>query len=54
MKDNKNYFLKVRVTKEERDLVKEYCEKHDVTISDLIRSSFNKIFINQEVNSGNQ
>ena len=36
-KENKDCFVKVRVTKSERDQIEAYCEKHDLSISEFMR-----------------
>lgn len=35
---NKNDFIKVRVTPEEKKLIKEFAETHNLTMSEFIRS----------------
>ena len=37
MKETKNVFIKVRVTETERKNIQEYAEKHNITVSELIR-----------------
>ena len=40
----KNLFIKVRVSKEEKETLQKYCEEHSITLSELIRMScFNRI-----------
>lgn len=42
MKETKEFQLKMRVTKSEREQIVEYCENHKMTISDLLRISVRK------------
>ena len=37
MKEVKDQFIKVRITKSEKEKIISYCEKHDTTVSELIR-----------------
>lgn len=37
MKENKDCFLKVRITKSEREIIDEICNKWGITISEYIR-----------------
>lgn len=43
MKETKDFQLKMRVTKSEREQILEYCEIHKITISDLLRNAVRKI-----------
>lgn len=37
MREVKDCFIKVRVSKSEKEKITAYCEKHDLTVSELIR-----------------
>lgn len=39
MKETKEFQLKVRVSKREKEKILAYCEKHDLSISDFLRLS---------------
>lgn len=40
----RNLFIKIRVSKDEKEALQKYCEEHNITISELIRlSCFNRI-----------
>ena len=43
-KEIKDCFIKVRITKSEREQIDAYCEKHDLTISELVRLALEKYF----------
>lgn len=47
MKENKDYQVKVRITKREKEKINAYCEKHSLTISEFIR-----IAVNNQMNKG--
>lgn len=36
-KENKNCYVRVRITKSERDQIEAYCAKHDLSISEFMR-----------------
>lgn len=44
MKEIKDQFIKVRLTKSEKEKVAAYCDKHDLSISELIRRSLEVCF----------
>lgn len=44
MKEVKDQIIKVRITKSEKEQVSAYCEKHDTTISELLRQALEKCF----------
>ena len=44
MKEIKDWQMKCRLTQTEKQKVLDYCEKHDMTISEFIRQACNKIF----------
>lgn len=41
-KENKDCFVKVRITKSERDQIETYCEKYDLSISEFMRLAIEK------------
>ena len=43
MKETKDCHVKVRITPTERKAIEEYCEKHDLKISDFIRMAFYRV-----------
>lgn len=43
MKEIKEFQLKVRVTSSEKELIQQYCEEHNLTISDFLRVAANKM-----------
>jgi uncharacterized protein (DUF1778 family) len=43
MKENKDCQIKFRLTAEQKDKITEYCKKHDIKISEFIRSACEKI-----------
>lgn len=47
MKENKDFQLKSRFTKSEKNAIVEYCQTHDLTISEFIRLACNEL-INRE------
>ena len=44
MKTNKTEFIKMRLTPEEKELFKKYAEKHNMTMSEVIRHFCYQIF----------
>lgn len=49
MKENiKDKKIEFRLTAEEKEKILEYAEKHDMTMSEVIRSLCEKIFYGQE------
>lgn len=48
MKEIKDQIVKVRLTKSEKDKIITYCEKHDISISELLRQSLEKCFRKEE------
>lgn len=44
MKENKDYQIKCRLTQKEKERVFEYCERHDITLSEFIRMACDRIF----------
>lgn len=47
MKETKDFQLKMRVTKSEKEQIAAYCEKYKMTVSDLLRISVRK-FLGKE------
>ena len=43
MKDNKEFQLKARFTADQKQRILEYCEKHNMSVSDFIRFACEKI-----------
>jgi antitoxin component of RelBE/YafQ-DinJ toxin-antitoxin module len=43
-KETKNFQLKVRVTNSEKEEINNYCEEHNITISDFLRVAIGKMF----------
>ena len=48
MKEIKDQIVKVRLTKSEKEKVAAYCERHDISISELLRQSLEKCFRKEE------
>lgn len=44
MKETKDYQIKCRLTQKEKERVFEYCERHDITLSEFIRMACDRIF----------
>ena len=44
MKENKQENIKVRITPKEKERIVEYCESHNITISEFIRMEVSRIF----------
>ena len=44
MKDTKEVFLKIRLTKEEKEKLADYAERHETTMSEVIRNFCYDIF----------
>ena len=45
----KNTKIELRISAEEKQLIKDYCEEHDLTVSEFIRNTvMNKIIIKGE------
>lgn len=44
MKENKQENIKVRITPKEKEKIKEYCDKHDMSISEFVRMAVSRIF----------
>lgn len=44
MKEIKDQIVKVRLTKSEKDKVAAYCERHDISISELLRQALEKCY----------
>ena len=44
MKENKQENIKVRITPKEKERIVEYCESHNITISEFIRMAVSRIF----------
>ena len=44
MKQNKDSQIRIRLTTEQKEQIKEYCAKHNITISEFIRFTCEKIF----------
>lgn len=42
MKDIKDIQIKVRITATEKDKISSYCEEHNLTVSDFLRSAIYK------------
>lgn len=45
MKENKQENIKVRITTKEKERIAEYCEAHNITISEFIRMAVSRIFV---------
>lgn len=43
MKENKDIQIKVRVTKSEKELIEEYCELNELTVSNFLRLAIKEI-----------
>lgn len=41
MKEKKTEFIKVRVSKSEKEQIYSYCEKHSLSVSEFIRLAIN-------------
>lgn len=52
MKEVKDYQMKCRLTQTEKERVLEYCEKHNMSISDFVRYACERIFYYEEKNFG--
>lgn len=48
MKENKDYQIKCRLTQTEKERIFDYCERHDMTLSEFIRMACDRIFGIQE------
>lgn len=48
MKEVKDFQIKVRITKSEKEQISDYCEKHMMTISDLLRLSLEKFLVKED------
>ena len=48
MKEVKDCQVKVRITTREKEQILEYCEKHNMTVSEFIRFACFKIFQKEE------
>ena len=48
MKETKNVRIEIRLTPKEKELIKEYAEKHNTTISETVRDLCYKIFNGNE------
>lgn len=44
MKETKDNSIRIRLTNSEKQRILDYCEKHNLTISEFIRFACNKIF----------
>lgn len=44
MNNRRSVKIEIRLTPEEKEVIKAYCEKHKITISDFVRSSCYRIF----------
>ena len=44
MKEIKDWQMKCRLSQKEKEKVLEYCEQHDLTISEFVRLAVNRIF----------
>lgn len=44
MKENKQENIKVRITPKEKERIVEYCESHNITISEFIRMAVSRLF----------
>ena len=42
MKENKTVQIKFRLTESQKEQVEQYCEAHDITISELMRQALNE------------
>ena len=45
MKETKQENIKVRITPKEKERIVEYCEAHNITISEFIRIAVSRIFV---------
>ena len=45
MKENKQENIKVRITTKEKERIVEYCEAHNITISEFIRIAVSRLFV---------
>ena len=43
MKENKDFQLKVRLTKSEREILVQFAEKHSLTMSEVVRAALEKM-----------
>ena len=48
MKENKEYQIKARITKSEKERITAVCEKYKITISQFVRLAIEKILIQKE------
>ena len=48
MKDNKDVFFKLRLTKSEKQKLQDYADKHGLTMTEAIRQLCDKIFEMEE------
>ena len=48
MKENKEFQLKARFTLEQKQRILEYCEKHDMTVSEFIRYACEEILFQED------
>ena len=48
MKENKEVFVKIRLTQEEKEAFKEYAEAHGATMSELLRLSIERMIIQEK------
>lgn len=48
MKETKETFLKLRLTTEEKELIKQYAENRNMTMSEVVRELCYKIFNKEE------
>lgn len=48
MKEKRTAKIDIRVTPEEKELIKAYAERHDMKVSEVIRSFCYKAFIKEE------
>ena len=48
MKQNKDSQLRIRLTADQKEQIKEYCAKHNITISEFIRITCERIFQKEE------
>ena len=49
MKETKNIQLKARFTEEEAQIVKDYAERHSMTLSDVIRAALDRLLYIEEI-----
>ena len=48
MKENKTEIVKVRLTPEQKQQIKDYAEKYGLTMSEVVRDLCEKIFYKEE------